>query len=272
MELDARARLFDEEWMRVPLVLLALTVFVLITALERPVDAQVNIEPLRHQIEEQGKGGRVAVSLSALRGNVDKLALSGSGLAGVRVHGHLVLLNATGDYTQFNQQRVVEKAFAHLRYNAQIESWLWWELFAQAERDAFRSIRDRELMGTGPRVGWRGKAHGLFLGTAWMLENTRRDRPLPGESGGQYLVNRWSSYLSARDRLGEQISFGATLYLQPRFADFDDYRALVAVGLEFEVTDVIRTGVETSVRYESRVPAGVARADGAFNNYLAATF
>ena len=234
--------------------------------------AQVNVEPLRQQVEDRGFGGQLAVSLSALRGNVDKLAFSGSGLTGVRTRGHLVLLNATGDYAEFGQERVVERAFAHLRYNAELESWLWWELFTQVEHDAFRNIQDRELVGTGPRVGWRTEAHGLFVGTAWMLENTRWARPLIGESRRRYLVHRWSSYLSARDRLGQQVTFAATLYLQPRFDAFDDYRALVSMGLQFEVTDVIHTGVETSVRYDSRVPEGVARADGAFSNYLAATF
>ncbi len=234
--------------------------------------AQVSVEPLRQKIEDSGVGGQVAASLSALRGNVDKLAFGGSGLIGVRTRRHLLIAHATGDYAEFNQERVVEKAFAHLRYNVELAKWSWWEVFAQLERDAFRSIQDRELVGTGPRVGWRGDAHGLFVGTAWMLENTRWDRPLAGETDRQYLVHRWSSYLSARDQLGEPITFGATVYLQPRFDDPSDYRALVTLGLEFEITEVLHTGIETTVRYESRVPSGVNRADGTFNNYLAVSF
>lgn len=234
--------------------------------------AQVNVEPLRRQVKKQGFSGSVQSSIDGSTGNTEGITAGGGLLVGVGGGPHLVFLNATGDYSRINGTVLVDKSFAHLRYNYELLDWLWAEVFTQIENDRFRRIQDRELLGTGPRFGLlQGEEVSVYYGTAYMLERTRLNAEIAGSSRST-IAHRWSNYVALTYQVGNRVQLTNSTYYQPRFDDFSDYHLLSVTGLDFKVTQVLHTQVSSSVRYESRVPQGVKTTDVDVKNSIALKF
>ncbi len=234
--------------------------------------AQVNVEPLRREVKKQGFSGTVQGSIDGSTGNTEGITAGGGTLFGVGGGPHLVFLNATGDYSRFNRTLLVDKAFAHLRYNYELTDWLWAEVFTQIEHDNFRRIQDRELVGTGPRFGLlQGAEVSIYYGTAYMLERTRLNADIAGSSRST-IAHRWSNYVALSYQVGESVQLTNTTYYQPRFDDFGDYHLLSVTALDFKVTKLLHTGIQANVRYESRVPRGVRTTDVEVKNVIALKF
>lgn len=234
--------------------------------------AQVNVEPLRREVKKQGFGGSVQGSIDGSTGNTEGITAGGAALLGVRSGRHLVFLDATGNYSRVDRTLFVDKDFAHLRYNYELTDWLWAEAFTQIEHDAFRSIQDRELLGAGPRFGlFQGAKVSIYYGTAYMLERTRLNADIAGSSRST-LDHRWSNYVAFSYQVGSRVLFTNTTYYQPRFDAFGDYHVLSATALDFKVTKLLHTAIESSVRYESRVPQGVHTTDVEVKNAIALNF
>jgi hypothetical protein len=234
--------------------------------------AQVNVEPLRRQVKAQGFSGSVQGSIEGSTGNTEGITAGAGMLFGVGGGPHLLFLNATGNYSRINGSLLVDKSFAHLRYNYEILNWLWAEVFTQIENDNFRRIQDRELVGTGPRFGLlQGKQVSIYYGTAYMLERTRLNAEIAGSSRST-IAHRWSNYVALGYQAGQRVQLTNTTYYQPRFDDFSDYHLLSVTGLDFKVTPVLHTQISSSVRYESRVPLGVRTTDVDVKNSIVLKF
>lgn len=223
--------------------------------------AQVNVEPLRKEVTARGFSAHVGATLSGSAGNTDGVTAGSNLLLGVAGGPHLAYLSASGDYSRVNQTTLVAKSFAHLRYNYQLAHPLWAEVFTQIETDRFRRIKDRELLGTGPRFGIvQSDQVGLFYGTAAMLEHTVLNADIAGSDTRQTVV-RWSNYVALGYEPDDRVQLTETTYVQPRFDRFRDYHLLSVLSLGFKVANHLGTSILGSVRYESIVPDGVRRAD-----------
>jgi hypothetical protein len=229
------------------------------------------VEPIRQQLAESGFGARLRLSLSAYQGNTQGMVAGASALLGGRSERHLGFFNASGDYAHIGGETAVHKSFVHLRHNYQLYPFLWWEEFGQSETDRFRRVRWRGLLGTGPRFGlFREPAAELYYGTAYMLEYTAVG------SGAEYAeprrVHRFSNYAALALRPDDRISFSTVTYVQPRFDELSDVRVLNVTGLEFKVTELLQSRIDTTTRYESRTPEGVKSTDFEFKSSLELKF
>ncbi|HYO93459.1 MAG TPA: DUF481 domain-containing protein, partial [Polyangiaceae bacterium] len=232
------------------------------------VNAQVNVEPLRRQLTEDGVGARIAARLTGYEGNAQGVELGANVLVGGRHGRHFGYSSAAGDYTRLNRATQVSKTFAHARHNYEWTHNLWSELFAQVESDRFRRITLRELLGVGPRVALLERdTLALFYGTAYMLEYTR-----VGENAGVVdrtsIAQRWSNYAAFTFTPDPRVSFSETLYLQPRFDDFADFHLLSVAGLQFALTPRLSSRIDVTFRYESRHPPQVRPFDLDVKNAL----
>ena len=234
--------------------------------------AQVNVEPLRREVKAQGFSGSVKGSISGTTGNTEGITAGGGLLLGAGGGRHLVFLAGTGNYSRINGTLLVDKSFAHLRYNYQLTDWLWAEAFTQIENDNFRRIQDRELVGTGPRFGLlQDKVVSIFYGTAYMLERTRLNAEIAGTSRST-IAHRFSNYIALAYQAGERVQLTNTTYYQPRFDEFSDYHLLSVTGLDFKVTTLLHTQIASIVRYESRVPQGVKTTNVEVDNSIVLKF
>lgn len=234
-------------------------------------EAQVNVEPIRQQLAESGFGARLRLSLSAYQGNTQGLVTGASALLGGRSERHLGFLNASGDYAHLGGETNVHRSFVHLRHNYRLSPVLWWEEFVQSETDRFRRIRWRGLLGTGPRFEIvKTEAADLYYGAAYMLEYTAvgSDAEYSEPNG----VHRMNNYAALAIRPDERISLSTVTYFQPRFDEPGDMHVLNVTGLEFKVTELLQSRIDTITRYETRTPEGVKSTDFEFKSSLELKF
>lgn len=172
-------------------------------------------------------------------------------------------MNLSGGFGRFNGETTDQSGFGHIRYNYQPWPWLHPEVYSQLESDKFRLLTMRALAGAGPRfVGVQEK---VFVGTSYMLE-------WEDETQRQFLSHRWSSYLSVYLRFSETVTLANTVYYQPRFDNFQDYRVLNAWTFGAKLSKRFVTGVQLMVRYDSDPPMSVKAADWELLNTLGWSF
>jgi putative salt-induced outer membrane protein YdiY len=144
------------------------------------------------------------------------------------------------------------------------------EVFVQAQYNAFTNLRSRMLTGAGGRFDFiHRNLLGVWGGTGYMIEYevnaVEPSDPHPSET----FNHRWTSYLSTRFNLiGDQLQFGSTTYVQPRFDDYSDIRLQMGAQLEAKVGPVFALGADFEVRYDSRPPRGIADTDITLSSYL----
>jgi hypothetical protein len=235
--------------------------------------AQVDIEPLRAKLPDDGVGGRLDARANGRRGNVDGLTAGGQVLLGARSEPHLGFIGASGDYAEFSDEVKVERYFAHVRYAHTLASWLWGEAFAQLEANRFAALAQRRLLGSGPRFQLlKFEEFRAYFSTAYMLEHERLDLPASAPDDRETLSHRWSNTLAVLLQADERIVLSATLLFQPRFDQLSDHRLLSVTGADFEVTELVTTSIGVAVRYDSEPPTGVKATDYEINNQIGLRF
>ncbi len=220
------------------------------------VQAQVNVEPMRARLAAQGHTLNARFALTGRAGNSQGFEIGGSLLGGLSEGPHLIYLTLSGDYSRQEGTLDVANTFAHSRYNYRFTQGVWGELFAQVETDRFRSLKSRELLGSGPRFRiLSSRLTDAYYGTSAMLEVTRRGDEVPGRR--QVNALRWNNYLRLEFHQEENVSVSETLYVQPRFDDFSDYWLLSVLGVKLSVNKTLASRFDLEVRREAVVPPGV---------------
>jgi hypothetical protein len=232
--------------------------------------AQVNVEPLRQQLKEDGWGGRVQASVSTYAGNTEGVILGSAAFVGARGERNIGYAVLNGDYARLNEAVSVAKWFAHGRYNYEIASYFWWELYGQVESDRFRRVAQRELVGTGPRFALlQTDEVELFYGLSYMFEHKRfsTDEPDPDPT-----AHRLSNYLAVTLKAHERIFLSSVTYVQPRIDRPKDADMLSVNSGVFTVTKRLNARIDATVRYSSVTPSDVRRSDLELKNSLELLF
>jgi hypothetical protein len=242
-------------------------------AFGRAASAQVNAEPLRKKLETKPFSVTVQASLDARTGNTEGLDASGAGGVGFANGPHLAFVFGSAEFARFNDTTSVDKSFLHARYNYQFCSWVWGEAFAQLQSDQFQRILLRDLVGLGPRIAlYKSKTFDAYVGTGWMVEHDAIDI-LPGSNDlADYYAHRWNNYASLDYTMDTRISVATTLYVQPRWNDFGDFRVLEETAVVFKITTILAASITGDYHYDSRPPTGVVSTDLEIKNVLSVTY
>lgn len=228
--------------------------------------AQVNVEPLRQQLKDDGWGGRVQASVATYAGNTEGVILGSAGFFGARGQRNVVYTTLSGDYARLNGAVSVAKWFAHGRYNYELTKMLWWEAYGQIESDRFRRVALRELVGTGPRVALlQTETVELFYGVSYMYEHQDYSTD---EADADRTAHRISNYLAVTVKAQERIVLSNVTYAQPRLTRFKDVDLLSVSSADFTVTKRLHSRLDAVVRYSSVVPSDIKRFDVEFKNSL----
>jgi hypothetical protein len=249
-----------------------LACLLLVLAQTSDARAQVNIEPYRQKVAQQGSGVAVRASMASYAGNTRGVIFGSAALVGIHGAKNFAFLTLSGDYTRLNGEVSVAKWFGHLRHDYQLRDWLAWEEYGQIESDRFRRIRLRELVGTGPRFGLaRGDVFELYYGASYMYEHTKLDTAATG-GRGQGGAHRFSNYISALLHAHERVTLSSVTYYQPRFDRVSDYILLSVNGADFTITSRLHSRVDVVARFDSITPPDVKRADLELKSALELTF
>lgn len=234
---------------------------------------QVNVEPLRKKVREEGFSGSVEASATGRLGNVEGLVAGGMGQLGFADKTHLAFVHARGDYNRLNDRTQIARSFVHARYNLTLAPRLFGEAFAQLQTDAFLLLRHRELYGLGPRVGVvEEKWLSVFAGVAGMLEYERVNVPEGAPDASETTFVRASGYLAATITTDDRVTFSIMAYYQPRVIHPSDYRTTLETSLEVAIRKSFSVRIYGSIRHDSAPVSSVLKTDLEIRNALAWTF
>ena len=243
--------------------------FLLLALLWAPLaHAQVNIEKLRTETTEDGLSGSISLATAFSTGNVDFADFGLGSFLEVKRGDHVVFWVTNGrfaakrsqaDYLEDPKTTLWDKGahfsnsgLSHLRYNYTLSDRVAWEAYGQIEYNEFLLLDQRLVGGTGPRLE---VCTGFWLGTSAMFESERlSDESLVGSEEANTAHIRSSTYATTRWDFSETNSWLTTVYYQPRFDMFSDFRLVGETGLVFAIDERFSFSVDARIRHDSLPP------------------
>ncbi|GIX06028.1 MAG: hypothetical protein KatS3mg115_0431 [Candidatus Poribacteria bacterium] len=237
-----------------------------------PTQAQiVNVLPLARSLPA-GWSGSAQLSLDLRSGNTALTQFQSRGqLAHLSKSGLLlgVLRSELRAQGRRTQRRFANATFIHIRYRHTLALPWQWEWFAQYEFDEFRRLALRALVGSGPRFQQEmGRGSFVALGVAVMGEYERLRTGAEPDAGAVAQGVRLSSYLSVELPLSQRALMKETVFIQPRWGNWDDFRLLSELTLSAALSQRITLPVGLVLRHDSRPPSGVEPTDVAFQTAI----
>ncbi len=154
------------------------------------------------------------------------------------------------------------KWFVHLRYNHEFTNTIRAEVFTQSQRNQIQDVNSRNLIGAGLRLKITlSKAQDkskndtgirFYLGNAYMYETEKSN-----VINKTFYNHRHSSYFSFSGHIPKtRLAITNTLYYQPLYKDFSDYR--ITNALQFEISldenDTLSFNTSFNYNYDSLTP------------------
>lgn len=218
------------------------------------IDAQIiNMESKRIATDTTGFSGKVGVSLSASRFTQSFVSADVSGQIQWKSQRNLYLL--VGDFQIVNAggENFNNSGFGHFRYNRKFNDVIRGELFTQIQYNSVTKITKRILNGAGIRFKLSQlETAKIYWGFAVMNEYEELSDPKIINKD-----NRLSSYFTFTLAPVKTISLRNTTYVQPKMADFKDYRLANNTVLNFGITKNLKFTTVFSFLYDSRPPVEV---------------
>jgi hypothetical protein len=250
-----------------------LLVLVLLTSSESAAQI-VNVQALFDDATAPlGASGGAELSLDWRTGSTNLLVARALLMGQWRTEKHTVLGVVRGEYGFARDELIVSKFLEHLRYRYRFTEWLSGETFVQHELDAFRRLRLRALVGAGPRFTlWSSESARLTMGVAAMLEHEQLRNDGEPDAGTRATDVRMSSYVLARVKVMENISFVETLYAQPLLTRPSDIRLLNETLLLVEANKRVTFSTGLVITYDTAPPATVSKLDTQLRTALGVRF
>jgi putative salt-induced outer membrane protein YdiY len=229
----------------------------------------VNVEKDRKDRKE-GFVGSASLSLTLTQNT--KQIFQGNNQIGVQYHKNthtLLLLNNLG-YMRVDGSNLINNGFQHLRYNYQFKpEWLEFEAFTQHQYNTIRLLRQRFLLGAGPRLKViETDKFTLFFAPLVMYEHeklTDELRPQTDKFKGDFI-------LSATLELNERIFFSHVTYYQPDFAAFNEYRLASDSRIQLKFTEKFSFEIILDLLYDSHPPGDIPNTFYTLKNGLKYSF
>lgn len=168
--------------------------------------------------------------------------------------GNLSLLQVTDNGSR---QPLLNRGQVHVRYNYDVTQWVVPEVFVQAQYNQIQKIQSRYLFGAGPRARiLKNDTMHLFVGALYMFE-----REEEADVDTVHADHRLSTYVSFSYLWKNYVTLDFTVYYQPRFDDFSDYRISMRSSLSFALSSFLSFITRFSLNFDDRPPVGIERAD-----------
>jgi hypothetical protein len=228
--------------------MIRVVIFILFICLN--ANSQVNIENLRRGInKEKTFSCIIDGSLDSKSGNKQKFYFYGSNLLSLTYNDNLFFIINSGEFEIDNGSKTEQYYFFHMRDNYHIYNYLFSDVFFQYENDLFRALKSRTLIGVGPRLEEKvNKWLYYSLGSSYMREwNVILN-------DDYLLFNRWNNYISLNVVTSEQLEINNTIYYQPVFSNFSNYRLYNSFILSVKINDSLKINNSIIYRYESMPP------------------
>ena len=165
------------------------------------------------------------------------------------LHAFLIM-NYQNGFISTNDKKeiIINRGFAHLRFNKRIISGIDIEFFFQAGFNDFILIKDRKLFGSGIRKKIvQNESIKSFLGFGLMQEKEVYDL----KQNSEVLLLRHTSYSTIVYQLSSDIDINNILYFQPSVKNINDFRILLENQLQFKINNVLRVNINMNYRFDN---------------------
>ena len=229
----------------------------------------VNIETQRIQSDTTGWLGNIGSSFSFENNVIEVLHISTLVHVEYKTKRSLYLFLVNYDFLRGSNQTLDNNLFYHLRYNYKLSKVLRWEAFTQLQNNKITGIRSRFLLGSGPRFKIAGSPHfSLYASTAAMYEY-EKEQTFP------VIIRkamRSSSYITASFKPSAIVELIGTIFYQPLFKDFSDYRILNEMSLNLKIAKHFTIETGWQYLYDSNPVPSIPRISYTITNGIAYLF
>lgn len=252
----------------------------LVLSLASPALAQVNTEILRPNPLKPGFGAVFDGTFSVARGNVEVVDVGVSGrlqyqtlypVTGAEPEEEApppflrqrVFLTGSGRFAEDADAPFISQTYLHARWTGMWLPRVGTDVFVQHQYNKFFRLKQRSLAGAGVRAEIvHTRPVLLWGGSAYMLELERIDVAPGAADAPETLDHRWTNYLTVRvSTYGGRLLLQNTLYYQPRFDDFTDFRVLEELEIVARLSDYLGFGATLSVLHDGAPPETVEPTD-----------
>jgi hypothetical protein len=238
--------------------------------------SQVNTEKLRRQDSTQGVFVTLAASAGLVRGNSEYVAVSSTIRTDLVCEGSYHFVAGNYEMKESGAGKISNKGFLHARTIWGLSQLFSYEGFAQIQFNAFISLKNRDLLGSGLRLGIPplkdendADILRLHVGLGAMFEHEWYSTQPEALYFNRF---RSTNYLSAWVKLNEVLSFTGVFYAQPLLSDVRDLRMIGEGSFMLHITSSLAMLVDVSWQYNSRPVSSVQRYDIEFRNGLSFSF
>lgn len=141
--------------------------------------------------------------------------------------------------------------FLHTRFNYKFKPRLSFETFLQGQYNQLLVVEQRNLVGAGLRINWVDRKYFTgYLGNSYMYEVEYSDRAGTTEYNHRNSTYLSLSYLSK----SKNFSITNTVYYQPLYKNFEDYRILEQFRLDIPLTDWFSVFTIYDYYFDSKTP------------------
>ncbi|MBA3899894.1 MAG: DUF481 domain-containing protein [Bacteroidetes bacterium] len=243
----------------------SLQIILLLSAISLPCLAQqvVHVENKRMSFKNQGFSGTFDMSANFVQ-NINDIFQTANGAQVQYIKNNTSLLSVSSlNLTVFNESKIVNDGFQHLRYNYKMNKTVTAEAFLQGQYNEVIKIRSRFLAGIGPRFTIISKdSLRLFIGSLYMYEMEEETTDLKNRH------HRTSTYVSFGFPLAKAITVDFIGYFQPDMMNVSDFRASVEAIVELKISKRMGFRLAHGFFHDSKPPAGIRRNFYNFRNGL----
>lgn len=209
----------------------------------------VNVESKRLQSDTTGWLGSLGTSFQLENSSVKVISIDAEAHLEYKAPRSLYLFLVNYTLLKGEETTLQNNLFYHLRYNYKFSKLLRWEAFTQMQQNNLAGIKSRFLIGTGPRFKISGtKKLALYASTAIMYENEQElTKPITIHHD-----LRSSSYITISWKPRENLDIVSTMFYQPLYKDFSDFRLLHDLSLNFKFTKNFSFVTSWNYLYDSR--------------------
>lgn len=224
----------------------------------------VNIESARMQSDTTGWMGTLGAAVSLTKNTQQVFAAEANAHLQYKSNRSLYLILGNYGFLKATNQKLIDNAFLHFRYNYKINKTIRWEAFTQIQNNIVTRIKSRFLIGTGPRFKIIStKKFRFYAATLAMYEVEK-------EVGLRELHKdvRSSSYASFSVYPNDRIEIISTTFYQPRFDKFNDYRILNQSAVKVKASKRLTLGFCWNYLFDNFPATGIPKENYSLNTGL----
>lgn len=212
---------------------------------------------------KEGVNGSLKLGIEHHSGDSEWTLVSANAKLTWRLKNQLFLLISHGKYAEQSQKEFTKNHFEHARYRVTLTPNWHFEAFFQNASNPFKRLEQRILVGCGPRfetIPYQNLFIAVGIGAMFESEHlTATEKNTATEQRNLRATN----YIDLKFTFNDIVTLSNTLFYQPRFDQFDDYRLSTAAAMVIKASERIAFPITYSLTKDSTPPEGVKAVDSA---------